>query len=178
VNFTSIYKELSIINYKLEAFAKGIIFCIEKEFILCDYKPDLLEIPKRAKGIYFFEIKKNDTSLAFNDWITAFKEEWEKNEIRNRPKSRKISIEKLSGFTDDWIPFYIGKSKNIQHRVNQHISLGETSTYALKLKAMKNLDDKTFRLSYIIIDTEHYDMVMPKIEQVLREKYNPIIGKQ
>jgi hypothetical protein len=178
-NFPEIHVELAAINDRLEAFAKGIIFESENKdgFTLDNYQASFLE-GKKVSGIYFFEILKKDDSLDFSAWMNSFRKKWTLNPVKNRPVVREISVNKLSKHTGNWIPFYIGKSKDIKHRVNQHISLGETTTYALKLKAMKNLDDKTFRLSYIIIDTEHYDMVMPKIEQVLREKYNPIIGKQ
>jgi hypothetical protein len=179
-NFPEIHKELTSINTKLEVYAKGIKFTNRVEFKLSDYKTDLLEIPKSVMGIYFFEIKKNDSSLAFNDWITKFKEKWEKNDITNRPKPRKKSIEKLSGYTEDWIPFYIGKSEKIQYRVNQHIAVGKTTTSALKLILMGNLENETFRLSFVEINVGNklYNLVMPKIEEVLRNELYPIIGKQ
>ena len=178
-NFPEIHEELTSINTKLEVYAKGIKFNPknEKGFILDEFQENFLEV-KKVSGIYFFEILKENDSQDFNTWLKDFRKKWTANNVKNRPLVREKSVKELSTHTDKWIPFYIGKSKDIKHRVNQHISLGDTSTYALKLKAMKNLNDKTFRLSYIIIDTEHYDMVMPTIEQILRNIYYPIIGKQ
>jgi len=175
---TSINKKAISINDELEVFAKEIKFNNGVEFKLNDYETDLFTIPKKVKGIYFFEIKKSDSSLSFNVWIDKFREKWDIDHVRNRPTLRKKSLSNLLGYSEEWIPFYIGKSNNIQNRVGQHISLENTSTYALKLITMGNLTNEIFRLSYINIDTEHYDLVMPKIEQVLRDKYHPIIGKQ
>ena len=179
-NFPEIKTELDIISRKLEAFAKGIKFTPENEegFTLDKFQENLLD-GKKVSGIYLFEILKKDDSQDFTAWMDEFRQKWESNLVKNRPIIRKISVKKLSNHTDKWIPFYIGKSKNIKYRVNQHITLKpDGSTYALKLKAMGNLLGEKFRLSYLIIDTKHYDIVMPKIEKELRDFYTPIIGKQ
>ena len=64
-------------------------------------------------------------------------------------------------------------------RIKEHLSLdSDSSTYALKLKARSKFHKETFRLSFIEIETEYYDLVMHKIEYELRKQYNPIIGKQ
>lgn len=180
-NFPDITEELDIISKKLIVFANDEIKFSPKNkdgFLLKDYSIDSLEIPKDTMGIYFFEIKKNDKSQNFNEWIDQFKEKWNIDYVTNRPIIRKKSLNNLSEHSDEWIPFYIGKSKNIQYRVKQHITLGNTSTSALKLITMGNLNDETFRLSFLKIQTDHYDLVMPKIEEELRKKLNPIIGKQ
>ena len=44
--------------------------------------------------------------------------------------------------------------------------------------ARKNLKDETFRLSAIKIEVENYDAIVPRIEWQLRNRINPIIGKQ
>ena len=77
------------------------------------------------------------------------------------------------------IPMYIGKSKQIGGRVRQHIykELGKP-TFALKLNARENMRNKTFRLNVIRVPPENYDWVMPVIEKTLRNRINPIIGRQ
>jgi len=74
---------------------------------------------------------------------------------------------------------YIGKSRNIGSRIHGHIykELHKT-TFALKLQARKNLKNEIFRLKTIRIDVKNYDAIVPRIEWQLRNKINPLIGKQ
>ena len=44
--------------------------------------------------------------------------------------------------------------------------------------ARENLKNDNFRLSAININVENYDAIVPKIEWQLRERINPLIGKQ
>jgi hypothetical protein len=94
------------------------------------------------------------------------------------PNTKKIRIQKHLELTD-YIPMYIGKSKRIKGRVYEHIfkDINKT-TSALKLKARENIKNETFRLSFLRIDTNNYDWIVPVIEKTLRNKLNLIIGKQ
>lgn len=131
-------------------------------------------------GIYFIEIKNDLIHETFPAWVDNFRIEWEHQDYKRHFVSnlRKVRINQHTEL-NEWIPMYIGKSKQIGGRVHQHIykELGKP-TFALKLNARENMRDKTFRLSVIKVPHENYDWVMPVIEKTLRDKLNPIIGRQ
>ena len=77
------------------------------------------------------------------------------------------------------MPLYLGKSKNIAGRVWEHINLKLAQpTTAMKLKERSNMANQRFRLSTIRVEVENYDLIMPKLESALRDKYNPVLGRQ
>ena len=131
-------------------------------------------------GIYLIEIKNCNKFSNFNDWVENFRTKWHdlkylKNFTPNI-KQKRVDAHKQLG---EWIPIYIGKSKNIRERVNGHIfkDLYKT-TFAMKLFARENLKDETFRLSTIRIEITNYDAIIPIVESQLRDKINPLIGRQ
>lgn len=131
-------------------------------------------------GIYLFEIEntKNNTNVV--QWMTNFTELWrdKKYHMRWTPgiKNHRVnSHTKLDG----WIPLYIGKSRNIAKRIESHVFKElQKTTFAMKLKARENIYGITIRVSTINLDVVHYDMIVPYIENRLRNKLNPIAGKQ
>ena len=134
-------------------------------------------------GIYFFEIKKN-TSVDFSEWIEKFKLKFRGEKKEFLHKFTPNIIEKRVSYhlkqeNSEWVPFYIGKSKDIKKRVSDHIetTLGKPP-FALKLLGRRNLIDETFRLSYIPIKVTNYDVIVPLVEKTLRDLKNPIVGKQ
>ena len=132
------------------------------------------------KGVYLFEIKNDKRFTDFESWIEDFKKVWENKDYRYKftPNTRKIRIKAHKGL-NDWIPIYIGKSRNVGSRIHGHIykELHKT-TFALKLLARTNLKHHTFRIKSIKVDVHNYDSIVPKIEWQLRNRLNPIIGKQ
>jgi hypothetical protein len=44
--------------------------------------------------------------------------------------------------------------------------------------ARENLKNDSFRLSTLNVNVENYDAIVPKIEWQLRNRINPLIGKQ
>jgi hypothetical protein len=132
------------------------------------------------KGIYLFEIKNNHKFTSFDLWIENFKNIWESDKYRRHftPNTRKVRINAHKEL-NDWIPLYIGKSRNVGRRVHEHLykELHKT-TFALKLQARTNLKNHIFRLKAIRIDVQNYDSIVPKVEWQLRNRINPIIGKQ
>jgi len=131
-------------------------------------------------GIYLLEIKNNGTYSSFSEWVENFKSEWEHEEYLRRftPNLKKIRIRAHKELSE-WMPLYIGKSKNISSRIHDHIYKElEKTTFALKLMARRNLINETFRLKTIKIEVENYDAIVPRIEWQLRNRINPIIGKQ
>ncbi len=134
------------------------------------------------KGIYLLEIKNEGRFTNFDSWITDFQEIWENEEYKRKftPNTRKIRIQAhRHKDLQEWIPLYIGKSRNVSKRVHEHIykELHKT-TFALKLKARTNLKSHIFRLKVLEIDVHNYDSIVPKVEWQLRNRINPIIGKQ
>lgn len=133
-----------------------------------------------VQGIYLFEIRNNELYEDFPSWVQNFTDEWHDERYRKRFVSN-IKAKRIRAHTElqTWIPLYIGKSKNIRERVHDHIFKGlEQTTFAMKLAAREHLKKETLRLSFIEVETAHYDWVMPVLERMLRDRINPIIGKQ
>ena len=131
-------------------------------------------------GIYLIEIKNNGKFFTYNDWVQNFKSEWEDNQYvaKFTPNLKKVRI-RAHQVLSEWMPLYIGKSKNIGSRIHEHIYKDlEKTTFALKLMARVNLKNETFRLKTIKIEVVNYDAIIPRIESQLRNRINPIIGKQ
>jgi hypothetical protein len=133
-------------------------------------------------GVYLIEIKSDCTIETFNEWFENFNQKWtdkayEKSFTPN-PKKKRINYHKNIKHSG-WIPLYLGKSNNICNRLKGHMFLKlNQPTFALKLLERKNLINDVFRLSTIKVEVENYDIIMPIIEKTLRDKYNPILGKQ
>jgi hypothetical protein len=131
-------------------------------------------------GVYLIEIKNDLKFNDFTSWVNKFREEWEDPRYKKHFVSnlRKVRIDRHSEL-NDWIPIYIGKSKQVGGRIHQHIYKELVKpTFALKLNARENMKKNTFRLSAIKVSPENYDWVMPVFEKTLRNKINPIIGRQ
>ncbi|MBU2019669.1 MAG: hypothetical protein KJ941_08485 [Bacteroidetes bacterium] len=131
-------------------------------------------------GIYLIEIKNNKKFESYENWIENFKQEWEDERYLRKftPNLKKMRINAHSELIE-WMPLYIGKSKNIGSRIHGHIykELHKT-TFALKLMARENLHKETFRISICKVAVRNYDAIVPRIEWQLRNKINPLIGKQ
>ena len=158
------------------SFSESIEFNIESANEIIDF--DSMKFP----GLYFFEVKNTQDIQNFTDWSTWFLEKWEYSHYKKSftPNSRKMRLLANKNSTNlQWIPLYLGKSRNVAKRIHQHINLElKKPTFALKLKSRTNLTDLTFRVSTLKIDVVNYDIIMPNIERALRNKYNPILGKQ
>ena len=108
-----------------------------------------------------------------NDWTKKNKNSFYSSTIiKKRLKLRE-------GFDNQWLPLYIGKSKDLYRRIKEHIDLSpEKSTYAMKLKHRKNLEGVEFRFTTLEFDVTNYDFIIPYVERSLREEYYPLVGKQ
>ncbi len=152
---------------------------------LVDFKLDeaAIQIPWNDivyPGIYLIEIKNTGKYDSFNDWVENFQLEWEDEKYIKcfTPNLKKVRI-RAHNELNDWMPLYIGKSKNIGSRIHEHIykELDKT-TFALKLMARSNLKNEIFRVQTLKVEVENYDAIVPRIEWQLRNRINPIIGKQ
>lgn len=131
-------------------------------------------------GIYLLEIKNDQIFNDFELWIDNFRERWENEKYLKSftPNIKKKRIRTHSEL-QEWVPVYIGKSKNIGSRIHGHLytELHKT-TFALKLLARENLFNDIFRLQTFKVNVQNYDAIVPQIEWQMRNKINPIIGKQ
>lgn len=130
-------------------------------------------------GVYLIEIKA-DNSITFSNWIDYFRTIWEDPKYKDKfvPNLKTKRIKKHDNLST-WIPLYIGKSKNISKRIKEHIELQLIKpTTALKLKERTNIYGQIFRISTIKVVVSNYDLIMPQVESLMREKYHPILGRQ
>ena len=131
-------------------------------------------------GLYLIEVKNNDNFPTFEEWVNDFKFRWEDKEyLRKFTPNFKLKRIKAHTKLEEWIPLYIGKSKNIKSRLHGHIykDLSKT-TFAMKLLARENMKKEIFKISVINLDLKNYDAIIPVIENNLRNRINPLIGKQ
>lgn len=150
------------------------------EFNVNSFDKSLLENLNFA-GIYLFEIKR-DLKLNYNDWSLMFKEEFRGKNKEFLKKFTPNIIEsriKTHKDEDEWIPFYLGKSKKISERIDKHLysRLG-IPPWALKLNSRPDLMKYQFRLKTLKIDVKNYDFIVPFIEKTIRQNIKPIVGRQ
>lgn len=136
------------------------------------------------KGVYLFELDIDSlypNKIQRKTKIKHFAEDWKKKKDDSFFSSSIIkSRQKLyEDFDEKWLPLYIGKCQKLNKRIIEHIDLSpKKNTYAMKLRHRSNLIGAQFRVSVIELDVKNYDFIVPHIERTLREKYNPIVGKQ
>lgn len=148
-----------------------------------------------AKGIYMIKIHKSAAKgKNWESWIKDFEKKWNHFKIVNGKKRAspilyKSRIKKHK-ILEEWIPLYIGKSKELtlviddkkklsMGRIEQHYNHdAEHGTYSLKLNARKNLSKVRTQLSVIDLDVNEFNTIAPIVESAMRNKLNPIVGKQ
>ena len=180
-------KELELIDNelnrqfeKLSEITKAIKFELVAQFKIEEANEKIQWDQIQFPGIYLFEIKNDGKFASFEKWIKDFKAKWENEEYlkKHTPNLRELSI-KAHSHLADWVPMYIGKSRHVNKRIDEHINKElHKTTYALKLMARKNLKDNLFQLKTIKVSVNNYDAIIPRIESQLRNQLNPVIGKQ
>lgn len=160
---------------------------VEAEFkVDSDVDTQWCHIYKKKRGIYFFEIKFNsiDTNISKEEMALYLKNEWNLSERGSKPSIIKGKVEKYNIKNGDWIPFYIGKSRDLNDRVGQHIKfVRETKkTYALRLNELTSgiFKDADYRVRIIELDEYSGDKywIVEIIESIIRNQINPICGRQ
>lgn len=132
-------------------------------------------------GVYLIEMKNSGKFSSFPEWIQDFQPSWEHEDYKRKfvPNLKKKRIGKHPSELREWIPLYIGKSKNVGKRILEHLYLKlNRNTFALKLYERQYLHLEYFKVSTIKIDVKNYDQIMPIVEKTLRDRINPIIGRQ
>lgn len=131
-------------------------------------------------GIYRIDVYTGGTATDVSAWIETFRSEWEQDDFKkkstpNLKKKRILQHQQLP----EWMPLYLGKSKNVGARVLDHINLElEKTTYALKLAARPGMVNRIFRLHTLELRVQNYDLIVPVLEAALRNRFNPLIGRQ
>lgn len=161
------------------------------EFSIADIKSINLNKYNKISGIYYFQVKFEDDFEKYNNkksLIDKVATEWEYGNSGNYPKINKerMSTRDINSYKNrKWIPFYLGKSKELDKRLEEHLTGAEKgeSTYKLNLQNNTNELFKNAKYRVKIIEIEElkedkYYWVLTRIESELREKLNPICGKQ
>lgn len=146
-------------------------------------------IPYEGSGIYMFWAKLstciNNNEYPLEQLLSAFLDNWDQHteSVSYFPKSNRERTKKTLGTikSGNMVPFYLGKSEKLAHRINQHLYIEPNKrTYALKLKSRVTLlKGITFKITWLPLETtkENY-FIVSKAESLLRETLLPIIGKQ
>lgn len=136
-------------------------------------------------GIYLVEVCTRSTSAQTPaEWIRAFRDEWMQEMYRDmfvaNPQKKRMNIHLATENLKEWMPIYIGKSKNISLRLQEHISMPlRKRTFAMKLDARPTMKERQWRFSTISLEgVENYSVIAPQMESALRNFYHPIVGRQ
>jgi hypothetical protein len=169
-------KQLKLLESVVDnmTFIKICQFQVKKDIQVIPW--DELEYP----GIYLIEVKNNDKFLTFAEWVKEFRGRWEDQKFIKKftPNFKKKRIQAHSKLYE-WIPLYLGKSRNISKRIYDHIFKElDKPTYAMKLFARDNMRNEIFRIQAIQLKVKNYDTIIPKVEKQLRDALNPLIGRQ
>ena len=176
----------SIDEELIKQFDKLSVIVTDMEFQpICEFTPEnaSTNIPWKDivySGVYLIEVKTDYKNLEFLEWLGDFQNGWEHKDYKKKftPNFTKKRISAHKSLAE-WMPLYIGKSKQIGGRIHNHLYKElHKPTFAMKLLARKNLQKEMFRLSTIKVEVNNYNAIMPKIESQLRNKINPLIGRQ
>jgi len=150
-------------------------------------------------GIYLFEadfslhyqkwiqnLSKDESKNTREEWFEEIKRIWSGVErspsfYRNRAIHHYYN-DNSNKFKNDWVPIYVGKSKNVNKRIYDHIEGMYPDTYGMKLSYREALmGDIKFRVSYSALDEIDDDIMfelVKVIENKVRYEFSPIFGKQ
>jgi hypothetical protein len=136
-------------------------------------------------GVYVFYIKLKKEISTYDDLSTYWETNKSNESIPYIPKIIKERFQPLKiGISTC---FYVGKSRNLLHRIQQHISQQtKETTYGLKISKHDRLHEiSTFKYSYYVIKDKFDDkkkdameFLLVTLEKYLRGKLKPLIGKQ
>lgn len=158
---------------------KDIANDLQPEYV-CSLADEVTIAEQKYAGIYLIEIHTGDKQADAKEWISALRLEWEHPDFLKRftANFKKKRIRQHISLPE-WMPLYIGKSKAVGKRVLEHINLElDKSTYAMKIKARPTMAGREFRLSTLQLPVVNYGIIAPALESALRDRINPLIGKQ
>ncbi|NHN24951.1 hypothetical protein FIA58_004600 [Flavobacterium jejuense] len=133
-----------------------------------------------AFGVYIFFLKRELNFNTFQELETIWKEEG----IDKFPKAIKKNFNECKS-ENSFYPFYIGKSEHLSTRVDEHLNHHKThSTYGMKLNTRNNFKIEDFYIGHWCLENvpnisqEVKQFIITTIEQKVREKLKPLIGKK
>lgn len=135
-------------------------------------------------GLYYFHANfENSEYVSFESFGCS----WGKSRGAHKgpkdcPRFYSARAKKHPEITDKKdIPFYLGKSEDLNVRLDLHVNdIITSTTYGLKLKARSELlKSVTLTLGVVYLDLAKDSLFMlEKFESLIRSNINPIIGKQ
>ena len=131
-------------------------------------------------GLYRIDVSTRGAETDLARWLSVFQGEWEHADFKKSftPNLKKKRIAKHATL-QEWMPVYLGKSKDVARRVLEHINLPlHKTTFALKLKARPVMARREFRFHALPLPVVNYDVIAPALESALRNRFHPLIGKQ
>lgn len=150
---------------------------------VCSLTNEPLIDQQTYEGVYLIEMRTSGPHRDLASWFAAFQAEWEHPSFKDKftPNTKKKRIAAHTSLAE-WMPLYVGKSKKVSARIWEHLNLElQAKTFALKLRQRPSLKLRDFRLSTInltALGIKNYDLVAPALEQAMRNKFNPLVGKQ
>lgn len=152
---------------------------LQMEYVCClsDAKTIALQ---NYEGLYQIDVRTENGPADVKQWISALRLEWEHPDFLKKFTAN-FKEKRIRQHTTlpEWMPLYIGKSKQVGKRVWEHINLDLTkSTFAMKIKARPTMAARQFRLSTFRLDVKNYNIIAPALESAFRDRINPLIGKQ
>lgn len=174
--------EIECIDEELEPIKqrlRELIDSLEFEY-LCRLDEEDLIASQSYSGLYLIEVEAKDEYKKLESWISNFVNKWDLPEYKNKFTSttKKKRIEKHRELKE-WMPVYLGKSKNVGKRILEHINLPmDKPTFALKIKERGDMRQSSFRVSVIKLNVKNYQFIAPPLESWMRDRINPIVGKQ
>ena len=175
------YRILKLDAELTHAFAdfKNVAMELQPEYV-CSLADEKKISEQDYAGIYLIEVHTGGKSIDVKEWISALRLEWEHPDFLKKFtanfKEKRIRHHKS---LPEWMPLYIGKSKTVGKRVLEHLNLElDKSTFAMKIKARPTMAKRDFRLSTLRLPVRNYSIIAPALESALRDRINPLIGKQ
>lgn len=171
-------KRLNSIFIDLQSYSDNVTFTEIDEFILGEGLGNICDTKHNMSGVYMFEIEVQDDHIDVPKWMETFTQDWTHTDVIWVPGTKKIRMSQHFKFKK-WMPIYIGKSRNFGKRINEHLhQKAQAHTFGMKLMGRRNFYGRRFKVSWIPLNVTHYNMIAPTIEELLRNRYNPITGKQ
>lgn len=177
IKFNKIDDDLTSILADVEKIANTINFDI-----ICELSDESTIKKQEYYGIYKIDVKTSWPQGDFSTWVDKFKSNWRSSSFGFTPNVKEKRIKcHLNKPLEEWVPIYIGKSKNVSKRVLEHKTLNcDKKTFALKLNGRgESMQGHIFRLSTINLNgIDNYDHIATELENFYRHQLNPIIGNQ
>ncbi len=147
---------------------------LDEEFCLPEKNSD--------PGFYLFYIKSRDP-IRSRCSMQDFEEDWQTQPSQEFQHSPAIIKKRSKNYSDlkKWVPLYLGKGEHVNRRITNHVNMeGGRKTFALKLRARKG-SLKAYCLqvrSFTFGGFSGVQIFLQNIEKSLRERVNPVVGRQ